>query len=121
MLLNTKIAKKSSGATLLWTNSSPNSAFSPTVVTLESGYSYYLVEFKERLATSGNITIVAFSYTETAFYSGATITSSEKTGYQIARKINYVRDGVISFGSAYYGEDQATNNYKIPLRIWGIK
>lgn len=123
MLLNTKIAKKSSspGATLLWTNPRPNDPFSATVVALESGYSCYLVEFNDGFIIDTAKSTALITFTETPFYYGASVRSSQQTGYHYARKINYVRDGEISFGTGYYDYSQPYDRDKIPLRIWGIK
>lgn len=125
MILNTKIAEKSSspGATLLWTNPSSDSSWYGGVVTLESGYHLYLVEFAKWGSTPIENPIAVFSYTETPFYFGTQVYPTVQIGgVNGARKINYVRDGEISFGNGYYdGTSESSPGYFKALRIWGIK
>ena len=123
MLLNTKIAEKPSspGATLLWTNPSPNSEFPASVIALDSGYTYYLVEFNRNKGNTNPILLLPYS--ETPVYYGPGVSTAQMLGEHAARLINYVRDGEISFGKGcYYDSGMYTyNSYFKPLRIWGVK
>ena len=100
---------------LLWTNTADQSAtFRAQTVTVPTGYSAYLVEFRlHRLYPQ----ILGTLYIPFGF-SGC---SAALLGYTYPdnnayRRITSVSDGAIAFGTS----TNANNDY-IPTRIWGVK
>ena len=99
---------------LLWTNTaSVNDSFKQTV-TLPTGYSAYMVEFRLHRnypQVLGTLYVPFGGYRCTAALSGYTY--PDNNAY---RRIASVSDGAIAFGIS-----TNNNNDYIPTRIWGVK
>lgn len=116
MILNINPGGGSSGEPeLLWTNTADISAsFRAQTVTLPTGYSAYLVEFRlHRLYPQilGTLYMPFGGYRVTAALSGYTY--PDNNAY---RRIDSVSDGAIAFSTS-----TNNNNDYIPTRIWGVK
>ena len=103
---------------LLWTNPSPNYAFNPQTITVETGYSAYLVEFNEYINPSTNAGGATFTC-----YLPFSTTSVVLCNANGARTITSAANGSIAFGAGHTTDRIYSNNnwYGVPYRIWGVK
>jgi hypothetical protein len=113
-----------SAPVLLWTNASPTSAFAAQTVTLPTGYSGYIVEYREDTNNAAySKAFIEFSAETQASVGGAVRNSSLRA---FGRQINSAKDGEIQFGlglGAVFGGGTGSGNAGdgIPTRIWGVK
>ena len=125
--------EKNSGLNLLWTNPSPDSAFSPQTVSVDlSKYSVILIEFAYN-TNAGNGTYFSIFATSSSRSNHYTFTNINITsGYSgqptsISRSLSFTQDG-IAFGNGEQKDPTASsttpttvNNVRcIPLKIWGL-
>lgn len=115
MILNINPGGGSGEPELLWTNTADISAtFQPQTVTLPTGYSAYLVEFRlHRLYA----TVLGTLYVP---FGGSRCTAA-MSGYTYPDNIAYRRITSVSDGTITFGTSTNNNNDYIPTRIWGVK
>lgn len=116
--------------TLLWTNSDPTAGFSPQTVALNlTSYKTIGILYRSSASVSGqtafafypmgaNITIptTISGYPDIINAGYGQTTSMKATG----RNITISGAGIV-FGSGYSAESGSSNNYGIPVKIYGIK
>lgn len=116
--------------TLLWTNSDPTAGFSPQTVALDlTSYKTIGILYRSSASASGqtafafypmgaNITIptTISGYPNIINAGYGQTTSMKATG----RNITISSTGIV-FGNGYSAESGASNNYGIPVKIYGIK
>lgn len=111
-----------SAPVLLWTNASPTSSFAAQVVTIETGYSAYLVEYEESKSTTGRKGVAYLPFSSEEQVSGvATYKTSNTSLRSVQRIINSCSDGSIDFGKGFLDGGSNGSLYGIPTRIWGVK
>ena len=105
--------------TLLWTNSSPNTAFSPQTITIEKSDNYRYIQ----VDSIGGSTVPLTSFS-TQIYKNNTSNalSAYYTDGYISVRLMKISGNNITFGTGYIGQNSQTsnNNYCIPLRIYGL-
>lgn len=104
---------------LLWTNPNPTLAQANFSVTLPTGYSAYLVEFRNYTYADAGTGILYVPFGTSGWASGFIWYTYNDTGY--ARKITSVTDGEIVFGYSQNGSSGTGSQRGIPTRIWGVK
>lgn len=108
---------------LLWTNPNPTSAFTAQTVSLPTGYSAYLVEYKN--AYGGSLFGIAYL----PFNATVSVAGSNELydgwPFGFGRLITSCTDGSIAFAIGFRwlarNSVEQNNNYGIPTRIWGVK
>ena len=100
---------------LLWTNPNRTKAFAAQTLTVESGYSAYLIEIwpwiNSSSSESSEVTFVSFGTDKVAY--------GRSSGNY--RDISEVVDGSITFGNGHSTGQDASGKWAIPTRIWGVK
>lgn len=117
--------------TVLWTNPSPNSSFSPKDVSLSESlrnFKYIKICTKSSTGTSNTYEMLVepdflVSSTTTAYHPNVIIgTINNTTGYTFVRRITYVNDLKINIGTANtILASVSDNTYTIPTKIVGLK
>lgn len=104
---------------VLWTNSSPTSAFAAQTITVEnmSEYQYIMVQIRHSTVTSINTSNIFFN--EYGIDNG--IYSSFIEDYICGRAAIIRTSTTIQFDTAYKGNNQTDSSLCIPLKIIGIK
>ncbi|MBQ7465539.1 MAG: hypothetical protein IJS55_03340 [Oscillospiraceae bacterium] len=103
---------------LLWTNPSPSASFFSKTVTVATGYSAYLIEFR-RYVNSDAYSTLYVPFLNSERYAVCHLNYLTPALY--TRKINSATDGAIVFGHCYDNDWDQDNYYYIPTRIWGVK
>ena len=105
--------------TLLWTNSSPSTSFSAQTITIENSDNYRYIQ----VDSIGGSTVPLTSFS-TQIYKNNTSNalSSYYTDGYISVRLMKISGNNITFGTGYIGQNSQTssNNYCIPLRIYGL-
>ena len=100
---------------LLWTNPDRTKTFAAKTLTVESGYSAYLIEIwpwtNSLSSASLEITYVPFGTNRTAY-------GGRASNY---REISEAIDGSIVFGNGHSAGQDASGKWAVPTRIWGVK
>lgn len=104
---------------LLWTNSSPASAFAGQTITLSSGdYDFYEVYFTYN---EGSAIQYANGFKTVKGKGMIVFENGYTTGLSVRRKIDYVDATHLLISSAYAGTDANQNGYLIPIYVVGYK
>ena len=99
---------------LLWTNTAAYTASFPAqTVTLPTGYSAYMVEY--RLHRNDPVLGILF-----VPFGGSRYTAA-LSGYTYPDNIAYRRIASVSDGAIAFSTSTNNNNDYIPTRIWGVK
>lgn len=121
-------AEKVSGLELLWENPNPASQFNPQTINLPTGYSAFIVEFKESTTSTSTLRAALYvPFSTTRRYIDIFVTTSTYWYYNnTGRYITSAIDGSVTFGDGYHGntsdDSLSTNNsYAIPTAIYGLK
>ena len=106
---------------LLWTNPSPSASFSPQTVTVATGYSAYLIEFR-RYINNDIYSVLCVPLSDSRRNAVCHLFWSfpiQNLNYY--RRINSATDGAIVFDHCYQHGGGRNNAFHIPTRIWGVK
>lgn len=116
--------------TLLWTNDSPTTAFAAQTVSLDlSPYKTIGIQYRSAISASGQTTF-AFYPMDANIQISSTLSGYPdviSAGYgqttsmkSTARNLTISSTGIV-FGSGYSADSGSSNNYGIPVKIYGIK
>lgn len=109
----------SDGIKLLWTNTSPESAFASQTITLSSDdYDFYEVYF-----TYNELSAIQYVNGFKSVKGKGMIVSENgyTTGLSVRRKVDYVDATHLLISNAYAGTDANQNGYLIPIYVVGYK
>jgi hypothetical protein len=109
--------------TLLWTNSSPTSSFTPQTISVDlSGYNYAMLDFRATTNSETQVTKYFLIPIGSMLLAGA---STAYTTSPIGWSKTYVRCALatstgVEFSYGFY-QSASNNAYAIPLHIYGVK
>lgn len=109
--------------TLLWTNSNPNGAFAAQTISLNlSSYTAVLIDTTYGYnGLSSSDCLKQRTYVNVGTSSVVTGTQSAKYATTL-REVTVSTSGVtFSTGKFYNGSNVSSNNWAVPLHIWGVK
>lgn len=127
MIFNSLIStKQTSGLEVLWENPDPTVNFASQVISLPTGYSAFIIEFKQTPTSRGGLTSVYVPFSTSYRFINPFGTTFSAGWAPFGRYIDSAIDGAIDFGYGCFGSnssDSLTRNdaWAIPTTIYGLK